>query len=518
MIFRRIIWGIILAVLLGFSFYRAWTWEHGAEAHGADSHVLFAKKYGVETFVLIPPTVLFWILLVFLILYVFIYGIQKGLFHFTVLAMEVLLFLCVYFVLLLLVLPMLRKKFSARSCAILWLIPALLFWQGSRLVIAEPLPRLLIYIPGSFFPIIEMIWLAGFLAVLGYYVITHIIFCRQVKRQAENVLDEEMRILLEHEQEAMNYRRKVTVLRGNVSAPFSMGQTKRSRCIVLPDRNFTTEELTMIFRHELHHLQRMDIDTKIFLCLCNALCWFNPLVWIATQKAAQDLERSCDEIVTEDMSESERQTYAKLLLETAAPGRGLTTCLSSAAKTLRYRLKSVLNRQTHLLGTCMLMIVLFISVMCFGMISVSDAHGSFTSVLLTAGTEIQDIRDYHHIYHNSNDTSPDEGSVTSLETGADYTALWSKADIDEWDDAALREVLDKIHLEHITGPRTMSDDIQIVYYLSDGRIVYLYTNALTVSIPHQKNSEAENCYLIKGDIDWDALAACYKQTSQRNSG
>ena len=59
MIWAQILWGLFLAGLLGFSFHRAWRWEHGSDAD------LIFKEYGRETFVFVPPTVLFWILLGF---------------------------------------------------------------------------------------------------------------------------------------------------------------------------------------------------------------------------------------------------------------------------------------------------------------------------------------------------------------------------------------------------------------------------------------------------------------------
>ena len=73
MILLQIIWGAILAGILGYTFQRSWKWEHGAEAD-----VLFADKYGKETYVFVPPTALFWILLVFLLMYVWNFGLHPG--------------------------------------------------------------------------------------------------------------------------------------------------------------------------------------------------------------------------------------------------------------------------------------------------------------------------------------------------------------------------------------------------------------------------------------------------------
>ena len=473
MIWGQIAWGVLLAGLLGFTFHRAWKWEHGVEAH-----VLFSQKYGKETYVFVPPTVLFWILLVFLVMFIWGFGIQRGLVHFAALAFEVLLFLSAYFMLLRLLLPFLRRWFSARMCAILWLVPAFLSWQAHALISTLPLPRQTIYLPRSMWPIIGIVWLLGFLIVIGYYLIPHLVLRVWIRKNSAPESDKEICAAWKLEQEKMDYRRPVTLLRAEVSAPFSMGQTKRTRCTVLPKRNYTKEELSMIFRHELHHLQRCDVDTKVFLCLCNALCWFNPLVWIATRKAADDLERSCDEIVTKDMGDQERHVYANLLLDSAVPGKGFTTCLSAAAGTLRYRLKSIMNQRNRLLGTAVLMVALFGCVMCFGIVSISDARGNFTSLILDSDAEIQAIYD-----------------------GRSLDTL-------RWDDSALRETLEGIELEHIAGLRNpVHNGKEITFVLSKGRFVSLTDQVVIVHDYHEYNSTAD-CYIVNNSVDWEGLCAC----------
>ncbi len=478
MIWGQLIWGAILAGLLGCAFHRAWKWEHGAAAE-----VLFGEKNGRETFVLVPPTVLFWILLLFLVLYVRFFGMREGLVHFAALAAEVTLLICVYFPLLLLLLPLLRQHFSARACAVLWLVPAFLTWQANMLITVSPLPRLTLYLPRRLMAAAGAVWLAGFLAVGGCYLFSHLRFRAWVRRHSSAEQEEEARMILKREQEALEYLRPVKLLRSDVPAPFSMGKTRRSRCTVLPKRDYTAQELTMIFRHELHHLQRCDVDTKTFLCLCNALCWFNPLVWLATKKASEDLERSCDEIVTEEMEEGERRAYANLLLDAAAPGRGFTTCLSAAAGTLRYRLKSVMDRRRRSLGTALLMASLFLCVMCFGLVSVSDARGSFASLLLTPEAEILNAYD-----------SRVPGEMQP-------------------DGEALREVLEGIRLTHLAGLRKpLLEGDRITFRLSGGRFVFLTDRVLLLqdlgSAARSGHAALYECYLVESPIDWEALRAC----------
>ncbi len=472
MIWAKLVWGLTLAGVLGWTFHRAWRWEHGAKAD------LIFPKYGKETFVFVLPTVLFWILLVFLVVFLWQCGVSKGLTRFGALCADVMLILSVYFVVLMALLPLLRRCFSARACAVLWLVPAFLTWQANALIQTLPLPRRTIYVPRSALPVIGAVWLAGFLAVGGYYLISHLRFRIWVSRNTEIDMDAETRAVWVREREALEYRRPVTLLRGDVPAPFSMGRTKASRCTVLPKRAYTEEELTMIFRHELHHLQRCDVDTKVFLCLCNAFCWFNPLVWIATRRGAEDLERSCDEIVTEDMDEAGRRAYARLLLDAAAPGRGCTTCLSAAAGTLRYRLKGVMERRRRLLGTLLLMAALLSCVMSFGVVSFSDERGSFTELLLPEGTVIVNI------YHP-------EGKAVA------------------WDDAALRTALEGVKLEHVADLRNPANsEERIDFLLSDGGVVVAYLSERAVIVHDYRRAPGSvDCYLVRNPVDLDALAA-----------
>ncbi len=70
---------------------------------------------------------------------------------------------------------------------------------------------------------------------------------------------------------------------------------------------------------------------------------FNPFLWIAMKKSAEDLELSCDEAVLVHADADTRRRYAELILKTAGDSRGFTTCLSASAASLRYRLRQVVR-------------------------------------------------------------------------------------------------------------------------------------------------------------------------------
>lgn len=96
------------------------------------------------------------------------------------------------------------------------------------------------------------------------------------------------------------------------STPFLYGVFKPR--IVLPDIEFTEEELRYIFRHELTHWKSRDAWLKCLMILINAIHWFNPLAYIARYDIDRFCELSCDESVVGEMNYDERKRYCELIL------------------------------------------------------------------------------------------------------------------------------------------------------------------------------------------------------------
>ena len=361
----RLFWALFLAGVVAFAFHRSWRWEHGAPMPTP----LFgdrSRRLSKDTVVWLTPLVFPIFLLLFLILYTLL-GQEVRSF-----VLDVTLTISFYFLLLLLFLPLLRRAFSARACATLWLLPVFLFYQP-HILLQTPLPPLLvIYIPNIVLWVCGILWVVGFIAVLTGKIVSHLLFRRDMLKGASPVTDPEVIAQWQKAQKWAEYYRPIRLLRSPAAkAPFSMGRTIQGRVTVLPERNYTTEELRFIFRHELCHIQRSDVDTKIFLALCGALCWFNPLVWLAIRKASADLELSCDEQVLRDCGEEERKRYASLLLRSAGHARGFTTCLSAAAQSMRYRLRNVVCVRSRRPGTLLLAASMFLFTMAFGVLAVS---------------------------------------------------------------------------------------------------------------------------------------------------
>lgn len=106
------------------------------------------------------------------------------------LLVELFLVIGVYYVLLLAVMPVLRRHFSARVCAMLWLLPDFLYLLNNTNQLAAEHP-LVIHLPGKLVYVLFAIWASGAAGVLGWKVLSHLRFRRRVLKDAVSVTDEE---------------------------------------------------------------------------------------------------------------------------------------------------------------------------------------------------------------------------------------------------------------------------------------------------------------------------------------
>jgi bla regulator protein BlaR1 len=75
------------------------------------------------------------------------------------------------------------------------------------------------------------------------------------------------------------------------------------------------ERLRHVFLHELAHLKRHDIALNWLMALVQTVHWFNPLVWLAFQRARADMELACDELALSHLQERESSDYGNTILQ-----------------------------------------------------------------------------------------------------------------------------------------------------------------------------------------------------------
>lgn len=100
-------------------------------------------------------------------------------------------------------------------------------------------------------------------------------------------------------------------------------------------------------RHEWQHYRHKDHVWCLARCVCLAVYWWHPLVWLAAALSRRDCELACDEGVTAALDEPERLAYGRCLLA-LAPARGAqrarplaATGMSESAKQLKARLAAI---------------------------------------------------------------------------------------------------------------------------------------------------------------------------------
>ena len=96
---------------------------------------------------------------------------------------------------------------------------------------------------------------------------------------------------------------------------------------------------------------------------------------------------SCDELVVYGAEDHTRREYASLLLETAGDQRGLSTCLSASANSLRQRLRGVITPGKRTSGAVVLGLTMALLMLCFGMVTVGMAGSGRDLVLALYGAE-----------------------------------------------------------------------------------------------------------------------------------
>ena len=110
-------------------------------------------------------------------------------------------------------------------------------------------------------------------------------------------------------------RQPQAVISPSALTPCSIGLLPWKTVLVLPQKQYSQQQIRLILMHELIHLSRRDQYVRFSLVFMCAICWFNPFMWKAMKKSAEDLERSCDEQVLSGMSEQDRTVYADLILD-----------------------------------------------------------------------------------------------------------------------------------------------------------------------------------------------------------
>lgn len=301
---------------------------------------------------------------------------------------------------LLLLSALIQKRYTAKTCYVLWL--ALAVWLLLPVDWSLPEPAVTITVPEvpqvwtapaepvaatvvtgtsetvseparltlpTLGQILTGTWLAGALGLLlwhgtGYLLVRRRLRVGSWEEPEDQVL---MASLWKGEHGAPEVLRTE-----DTAAPLSLGLFRP--LVFLPAR-LGEEETAMVLSHELTHVRRRDLWYKFLLLLVNAAHWFNPLVWWMCRQAGRNLEYCCDDAVVAGRDAAFRYDYGQILLRYAAHGAGLplyATRLSSGGRQMKGRLMNLfLKKKT---GVMLVAAVLCAAVAVGALVTVQSAQ------------------------------------------------------------------------------------------------------------------------------------------------
>lgn len=196
------------------------------------------------------------------------------------------------------------------------------------------------------FEILIAIWLLGVVFSIARYAYSYILFKKMLKRWGTPVEDEGTLAQLQKIQEEMGVKNKVRLLHYPMSqSPMLIGF--RDILIVLPESDYTEEELQLVFRHELTHYKHYDVLINLLSILVKSLHWFNPIVRLACRETQEVGEMYCDYDVLNDQDMHYRTFYGETILTMIDRSKktpiALTTCFYSEKFNLKRRIISIMD-------------------------------------------------------------------------------------------------------------------------------------------------------------------------------
>ncbi|MCL2159105.1 MAG: hypothetical protein FWH48_06845 [Oscillospiraceae bacterium] len=179
----------------------------------------------------------------------------------------------------------------------------------------------------SWWDVMAITWLVGAAAVVFYHIAKHKIFIKMVKRWTDDAADICAIELLENLKAELKIKKKIALqVCPFVASPMLVGFIRPR--ILLPEKDFTKEELWFVLKHELVHFKRKDVLYKFLLMIATAMHWFNPIIHLMAKSVNAGCEVSCDDEVVKGANIEMRKYYGTTILGVAKHQTKIKTLVS----------------------------------------------------------------------------------------------------------------------------------------------------------------------------------------------
>lgn len=209
--------------------------------------------------------------------------------------------------------------------------------------------------------VLGVVWGCGALILLGISLVSYILLRKRYVREAFSCEEESVVSLW---REVCKEKRLPKILiHGNLSSPMLFGYF--NTVVLMPDTNYSEEELVMMLRHEAMHLRQRDLWYKLFISVICDIYWFNPMFRYMKRLAFQDVEYVCDELVIRDMNKEERYSYGQIILKTMtrswSGATAYTTHFAAGRKTAKTRLGLLFTKKNRKMGILIAVLLLLLT-------------------------------------------------------------------------------------------------------------------------------------------------------------
>lgn len=264
---------------------------------------------------------------------------------------EITLGMSAVILIILLLMPVLGKRYSARWRYFVWLVISLRLAVPINITLPDapvtiPSASRSIPMPGalprtneispqtqpadntsdepakpiiSLYDFLTYVWAAGAVLFFAAQILSYFRFKVKIKPYCSPFENP----VFEHCCKQLNIKRRPkAVLCVAADGPMMTGFT--SPIIILPENEYSEKELELILTHELTHLKRGDIWYKLLLAAACSIHWFNPIVHIMARFAVRDLEYACDDDVVKNSGLQYRKEYSMTILKSMQHGKKLS--------------------------------------------------------------------------------------------------------------------------------------------------------------------------------------------------
>ena len=213
-----------------------------------------------------------------------------------------------------------------------------------------------------------LIWIWGLGAVLFalYHLVGTAVFCHRSLRWSRPPERAFVREVMDETLRKLGIRRKVELwVSSAIDTPMMVGLIRPR--LLLPTEHYSEQELRFILKHELTHYKRHDLWYKLALLSANAVHWFNPLAYLLVREANVDMELTCDDAVVAGADLETRRAYSETLLASIHKQKGfqaaaLSTHFYGGAETMKARFRNILGTGKRKRGVVALCTVLALTI------------------------------------------------------------------------------------------------------------------------------------------------------------